>query len=222
MSSPDDGVLSLSSRTPWRSPGRSWQRKRPMSSSASAPLLKLHVHPSSSAALLLGTTWNGSGSPTNVVRIDKTGKGFFNGGTQNSGADVAEAFAVVGNVTEYEPGDVLVIAPGHSRTVTKASTPYSTAVFGVHATKPGVLLTERDVDSDMSDLVPMGVVGVLYTKVTNEGGPIKAGDLLVTSSTPGHAMKADPAKLGFGMVLGKALEDLTVPTGVIQVFVNVK
>ena len=92
----------------------------------------------------------------------------------------------------------------------------------MHATKPGVLLTERDVDSDMSDLVPMGVVGVLYTKVTNEGGPIEAGDLLVTSSTPGHAMKADPAKLGFGMVLGKALEDLTVPTGVIQVFVNVK
>jgi hypothetical protein len=74
----------------------------------------------------------------------------------------------------------------------------------------------------MSDLVPMGVVGVLHTKVTNEGGAIRAGDLLVTSSTEGHAMKADPAKLGFGMVLGKALQDFDGPSGVIQVFVNVK
>jgi hypothetical protein len=95
-------------------------------------------------------------------------------------------------------------------------------VLGVHATRPGVLLTEHGIDADLSHLVPMGVVGVLPTKVTNEGGPISAGDLLVTSSTAGHAMKADPAKLGFGMVLGKALESFDGREGVIQVFVNVK
>lgn len=161
-------------------------------------------------------------SSSNKARIDISGKGYFNSGTQNSGADVAEAFAVVGGVETYEPGDVLVIATGYKRTVEKCSKPYAASVLGVHATRPGVLLTEHDIDADLSSLVPMGVVGVLPTKVTNEGGPISAGDMLVTSSTAGHAMKADPAKLGFGMVLGKALESFDGTTGVIQVFVNVK
>ncbi len=158
----------------------------------------------------------------NMARIDKTGKGFFNGGTQTGGADVAEAFAVVGQRASYQPGDVLVIAPGHKRTVEKCSKPYSMSVIGVHATKPGLLLTERDVEADLDDLVPMGVVGVLPTKVCNEGGMISAGDLLVTSSREGYAMKADPEKLKFGMALGKALEDFSGTTGMIEVFVNVK
>jgi hypothetical protein len=159
---------------------------------------------------------------TRRARIDRTGKGFFNGGTQASGADVAEAFAVVGNIANYEPGDVLVIASGYSRTVEKCSKAYATSVLGVHATKPGMLLTERDIDSDMSDLVPMGVVGVLPTKVTSQGGAIKAGDLLVTSSKMGYAMKGDPRKMKLGMVIGKALEDFDGKEGIINVFVNVK
>jgi len=162
-----------------------------------------------------------SGS-ANMARIDKAGKGYFNGGTQTGGADLAEAFAVVGNRSDYEPGDVLVIASGHSRTVEKCATAYATNVIGVHATKPGVLLTERDVDADLGDLIPMGVVGVLPTKVCNDGGAISAGDLLVTSSRQGYAMKADPAKLKFGMAIGKALEDFSGTTGMIEVFVNVK
>lgn len=156
------------------------------------------------------------------ARIDRTGKGFFNGGTQASGADVAEAFAVVGDISNYEPGDVLVIASGYSRTVEKCSKAYATSVLGVHATKPGMLLTERDIDADMTDLVPMGVVGVLPTKVTSQGGAIKAGDLLVTSSKMGYAMKGDPRKMKLGMVIGKALEDFDGKEGIINVFVNVK
>ena len=158
----------------------------------------------------------------NVARISNTGKGFFNGGTQASGADLAEAFAVVGEKRNYEPGDVVVIASGYKRTVAKCSSPYATNVLGVYATKPGMLLTERDGDADMSDLMPVGVIGVLPTKVTSEGGAINAGDLLVTSSKPGYAMKADPEKLKFGMSLGKALEDFDGTEGVIQVFVNAK
>lgn len=158
----------------------------------------------------------------NKARIDKTGKGFFNGGTQTGGADVAEAFAVVGERSHYEAGDVLIIASGYRRTVEKCSKAYASNVIGVHATKPGVLLTERDVDANMDDLVPMGVVGVLPTKVCNEGGAISAGDLLVTSSRSGYAMKGDPAKVKVGNVLGKALEDFSGETGKIEVFVNVK
>ena len=44
--------------------------------------------------------------------------------------------------------------------------------------------------SAQTDEVPLAVIGIVPCKVTAEAGPIVAGDLLVTSSTPGHAMKA--------------------------------
>ncbi|MFB2119166.1 hypothetical protein [Parapedobacter sp. 2B3] len=93
----------------------------------------------------------------------------------------------------------------------------------VYATKPGVLLTEETIDTDISDKVPMGVVGVIPTKVCLEGGAIKRGDLLVTSSRPGVAMKADPDKVKVGQVIGKALQEYgSDGVGKIKVLVNVK
>jgi len=159
----------------------------------------------------------------NVARINKAGRGFFNGGTQSSGADVAEAFDVEGSISEYETGDILVISTNSDRTVERSSKPYSTLVAGVYATRPGVLLTEEHIDSDISDKVPMGVIGVIPTKVCLEGGKIKRGDLLVTSSKSGTAMKANPKKVKIGQVIGKALQDYNQDgTGKIQVLVNIK
>ena len=43
----------------------------------------------------------GNPASVNKARIDFTGRGFFNGGTQNSGADLAEAFDVEGNVQHF-------------------------------------------------------------------------------------------------------------------------
>lgn len=160
---------------------------------------------------------------TNQARIDKTGKAFFNGGTQTGGADVAEAFEVEGHVAEYEAGDVLVISTDSDRTVLKSSEPYSTLVIGVYATQPGVLLSERNIDANHDDTIPVGVMGVIPTKVCGENGPIRRGDLLVTSSTPGHAMKGTERERMLGAVIGKALEEFQgAGTGMIRVLVNVK
>lgn len=166
-----------------------------------------------------------SGNPTvtNVARIGNDGRGYFNGGTQSSGADVAEVFDVVGNSSEYEPGDILVISTDTDRTVEKSSKPYSSLVAGVYATKPGVLLTEENIDADLFGKVPMGVIGVIPTKVCLEGGKIKRGDLLVTSSQSGVAMKANLDKVKIGQVLGKALQDYDQNSiGKIKVLVNIK
>ncbi len=161
----------------------------------------------------------------NKARIDKTGKGFFNGGTQNSGADVAEAFDVEGARSDYEPGDVLVISTASDRSLEKSSKPYSNLVAGVYATKPGVLLTNESIDAEVSNKAPLGVIGVIPTKVCLEGGPIHRGDLLVTSSQSGAAMKADVAivKEIPGAIIGKALQPYD-GSGVrkIDVLVNVK
>jgi hypothetical protein len=162
-------------------------------------------------------------SPVNVARIDAAGKGFFNGGTQASGADVAEAFDVEGHISQYETGDILVISTDSDRTVEKSSEPYSNLAAGVYATKPGVLLTEEHIETDISDKVPMGVIGVIPTKVCLEGGEIKRGDLLVTSSLSGVAMKADVNKVKVGQVLGKALQAYTgKEVGKINVLVSIK
>ena len=185
----------------------------------------------------LGASWNGSGASTNstnnvaifrnhgasIARIDQSGRGYFDGGTQSGGADVAEAFRVEGDVGSYQPGDVLVVSIGHDRTVAKSVEPYSTLIAGVLATKPGVLLTERDISDPLSDTVPLGIVGVIPTRVSCENGPIHRGDLLVSSSTPGCAMRGVDRSRMLGAIIGKALADFTGSgEGTIEVMVNVK
>jgi hypothetical protein len=183
------------------------------------PVLTVEQHSAGSIALFK----SGNPGTVNVARIDANGKGFFNGGTQNSGADVAEAFDVEGAVSSYEPGDVLVISLDKERAVAKSGVAYSTLVLGVYATKPGVLLTEENIDHTLHDKVPMGVIGVIPTKVCGEGGAIQKGDLLVTASIPGVAMKADMNKVKPGQVIGKALENYNgTGTTKINVFVNCK
>lgn len=160
---------------------------------------------------------------TNRIRFDINGKGFFDGGTQTGGADIAEAFDTEDDISAYEPGDVLVISISRDRTVTKSAEPYSDLVAGVYATRPGVLMTEEHIDTDLSGQAPMGVIGVIPTKVCIEGGEIRRGDLLVTSSTPGVAMKGDRNRIRAGQVLGKALENHdSHETGLIRVLVNVQ
>ena len=155
--------------------------------------------------------------------VTQDGNVYADGTFQGGGADVAEAFDVEGAVASYTPGDVLVISTRSDRTVERSQEPYSTLVAGVYATKPGLLLSEKGLKTDMNTRVPMGVVGVLPTKVTLEGGVIERGDLLVTSSTPGAAMKADPARVQLGQVLGKALQSYDGEgEAVIKVLVSVR
>jgi hypothetical protein len=79
------------------------------------------------------------------------------------------------------------------------------------------------VDDSHEDTVPLGIVGVIPTKVSAENGPIRRGDLLVTSSIAGHAMKGTDQSRMLGAVIGKALENFDGEgSGVIRVLVNVK
>ncbi len=182
------------------------------------PVLTVEQHSNGSIALFK----SGNPGTVNVARINAAGRGFFNGGTQASGADVAESFDVEGGISNYEPGDVLVISTSTDRMMEKSSEAYSSLVAGVYATKPGVLLTEREGVEEITDQVPMGVVGVIPTKVCDEGGAIRRGDLLVTASKPGYAMKADISKVKPGQIIGKALQELPSGNGKIKVLVNVK
>ena len=68
----------------------------------------------------------------------------------------------------------------------------------------------------------MALVGIVPCKVSAENGPVARGDLLVTSTTPGHAMKGTDRTRMLGAVAGKALEPLSSGTGVILVLVTLQ
>jgi hypothetical protein len=63
------------------------------------------------------------------------------------------------------------------------------------------------------------MTGKVWCKVDAESGPVQLGDLLTTSSTPGHAMRADDQSRAFGAVIGKALGSLASGRGLIPVLV---
>jgi len=77
-------------------------------------------------------------------------------------------------------------------------------------------------DSALDSEVPLAVVGIVPCKVTTENGAILVGDLLVTSTTPGYAMKGTDRGKMLGAVVGKALEPLDVGKGVVQVLVTLQ
>jgi len=58
-------------------------------------------------------------------------------------------------------------------------------------------------------------------KVSTENGPIVVGDLLVSSSVPGIAMKGDP-RSSIGAVVGKAMESLDTGQGTIMAQVTLR
>lgn len=164
--------------------------------------------------------WQKSG--VNKIRFSDTGNGYFAGTVNPGGADLAEAFETERSVANYEMGDVMVISLNEDRKVEKSNKAYSSLVAGVYATKPGVLLREQSGLLETEKEIPLGVIGVIPTKVCSEGGKIQRGDLLVSSSKAGYAMKAKVRKIKPGQVLGKALENFDGKEGMIKVLIGVK
>jgi hypothetical protein len=158
---------------------------------------------------------------SNVIRFTSGGRGYFNGGTYSWGADFAESVKVDRAAEEFEPGDVMIIDATSRRRFSRSREANSTLVAGVVSTRPAMVGTTHEVAGPtgarmLDGEVKLGIVGIVPTKVCDQGGGIRAGDLLVSSSLPGHAMKA-PANPAAGTVIGKALEGLPKGTGKVEV-----
>ncbi|MBK7353402.1 MAG: hypothetical protein IPI97_01265 [Nitrosomonas sp.] len=66
---------------------------------------------------------------------------------------------------------------------------------------------------------PIALLGKVYCKVDAQFGAIEVGDLLTTSNTLGHAMKATHSEMASGSILGKALQSLKEGQGMIPILV---
>lgn len=191
----------------------------------------------SATSYLLGKVGIGTTSPGATLEVDGNVKltansgasvTFQDGTSQTTawtgvlcGGDYAESVDVTGKRNAYEPGDVLVIDPNAPGRFLKSAEAYSTSVTGIYSTKPGAT-GRRQKTLESSNEVPMAMIGIVPTKVSAENGPIHAGDLLVTSSTIGYAMKGTDRSRLTGAVIGKALGNLNSGKSVIEVVVTLQ
>lgn len=167
-----------------------------------------------------GDYFQAGGDTNPKFKVLNTGEVRSDVGFNTPAADFAEMMALEGDPANYGPGDALVISSTQVRAVALSAGPYAKAVIGVYSTAPAFVGGQPVADTDMSGMAPVGVLGIVPTKVSAENGAIEPGDLLVTSSTPGHAMRSDDPPPG--TVLGKALEPLESGAGVILVLVTLQ
>jgi hypothetical protein len=174
----------------------------------------------------LGDTWE--------VTLLKSGlAAYFAGSTYTTGnayaysrtggaCDLAE---LVPALEPLEPGDVVVIdglpEPGLRR-CDKACDPRAA---GIVSAFPGYLMGVAANETARAGQAKLALAGRVLCKVDACYGAIHPGDLLVTSPTPGYAMRAEPLDLGgvavypAGAVVGKALEPMESGMGRIEALV---
>ena len=135
-------------------------------------------------------------------------------------ADCAEDFDVMDAVSS-EPGSVMVL--GEEGALALCSAAYDKRVAGVISGagdyRPALRLDQQGTTANR---VPIGLLGKVFCKVDAGFGAIEVGDLLTTSPTAGHAMKAGDPMKAFGAVLGKALRPLRAGQGLVPILITLQ
>jgi hypothetical protein len=133
-----------------------------------------------------------------------------------SNADCAEEFDI--SESEIEPGTVMVLS--QEGKLQQSREAYDKKVAGVISgageCKPGIVLDKK---CSQINRMAVALMGKAYCKADAEYSPIEVGDLLTTSPTSGHAMKAGDSLRAFGAVIGKALRPLKTGKGLIPVLI---
>lgn len=125
--------------------------------------------------------------------------------------------------TQMDPGTVVVLASDKVNHVEPSMRPYDTAVAGVVSSEPGIILGHASTGK-----IKIATTGRVLVHATAAERPILIGDILVTSDSPGAAMKSVPLESGGlkihrpGTILGKALMPLASGEGDILVLLTLQ
>ena len=136
------------------------------------------------------------------------------------GADLCERFSVRGS--EPEPGTVLCIDPevvGGLIVSTKAiDTSVVGVISGAGGIRPGLSLGQTGTEADGN--YPVALTGRVWVQCDATDNPVRPGDMLTTSLTPGHAMSASGLPDTRGAILGKAMSSLDNGTGLVLMLIQ--
>jgi hypothetical protein len=158
-------------------------------------------------------------------RFTVNGSAHFNGtvtGT-NIKAHYQDVAEWVPATTDLAPGTVVILNRGRNNEVMASATAYDTTVAGVVSAAPGLSL---GIEGEGKEQV--ATTGRVKVRVDARVKPIAVGDLLVTSDTPGTAMRSEPMNINGrafhqpGTILGKALEPLEGGVGEILVLLSMQ
>jgi hypothetical protein len=132
-------------------------------------------------------------------------------------ADCAEEFDVL-DPEIVGPGTVVVLTDDGALRASDQAYDRKAAgvVSGAGAFRPAIVLDRRP---SVGSRCAIAMLGKVACKADAAEFPIAVGDLLTTSATRGHAMKATDPERSFGAVIGKALEPLASGTGMIAILV---
>jgi len=138
-----------------------------------------------------------------------------------TGADLAEKFPASEKI---EPGMVVAIDREQAGKLCLSRGTYNRCVAGVvsgaNNFSVGAVLGNLP---GHENAPAVALSGRVYVWCDASAGAIEPGDLLTTSATPGHAMKATDRDLSHGAVIGKAMEPLRAgERGLVLVLVNLQ
>jgi len=143
--------------------------------------------------------------------------------TIRGGADLAEPFNITSGNGEVPQGAVVVIDeqnPGHLKL---SDSPYDTRVAGVvsgaNGVNPGIQMHQQGLIEGGKNVA---LTGRVYVQADASTAAIRPGDMLTTSSTPGHAMKVSDHARAAGAILGKAMTGLSEGKGMVLVLVTLQ
>ena len=124
--------------------------------------------------------------------------------------DIAEGITVLSG----DMGDVVSISKDKDLSVTRSTIKFDPKVAGVISEDPKIYMGADD------KKMPLVLAGIVKCNVNTENGSIKRGDILVTSSEPGYAMKAEGSRVLQGMIVGTSLGSLEQGKGKIEILIN--
>jgi stearoyl-CoA desaturase (delta-9 desaturase) len=160
-----------------------------------------------------------------AVLVDPSGLLTANALQIAGGADFAEHFDVKAPAAlKIEAGMIVSIDPRNPGKLTLSARAYDRRVAGVISgaggVKPGVTMGQEGTLADGQH--PVALSGRVYVWADASRGAIKPGDLLTTSPTPGHAMKAANPSKAQGAIIGKAMTGLKRGKGLVLALVSLQ
>jgi hypothetical protein len=161
-----------------------------------------------------------NGAPT--ITLSGTGVATVKVLEITGGADIAEPFQM-SHADELPNGAVVVIDEENPGRLKMSSEPYDTRVAGIisgaNGVQPGLALHQQ---GKIEGGQNVALTGRVYALADATHGAIKPGDLLTTSGTPGHVMRASDSDRRSGAVLGKAMTSLKDGKGMVLVLVSLQ